>query len=339
MSPTRPVMIGPANLSLEAAGECAAHAEKEKKDPLISIVIPHLNQLEALTHCLVSLDRQSLDATLFEIVIVDNGSASSPQSVVSRFAGAKLLHESAPGPGPARNCGVRATFGEILCFIDADCRAHPDWLSNGLRELSCAPAGTILGGDVQILHDQTKPMTGIEAYECIFSYRQQNYIERKGFSVMANLMLRRTDFEKIGPIGGIDLAEDLDWGYRARLAGIRYRYVPNMIVFHQARGSLREMRIKWDRHIQHAFKMAQNRPWWKIRWIGEAAAVFCSPAVSWSQIFTTTRIRGARCRLSALVILCRVRSYRAFKMLASFWSSAPLSWNERTTVLAAKRTE
>ena len=63
--------------------------------PLISVVIPHLNQPEALEACLSSLDAQSLAR-----------------------------------PSPGRNFGIRYATSDITAFIDADCRAHRDWLRN-----------------------------------------------------------------------------------------------------------------------------------------------------------------------------------------------------------------
>src|SRR4051794_8901034 len=97
---------------------------------MISVIIPHLNQPDALEACLRSLDAQTLARDAFEIIVVDNGSATPPMDVVAGHPGVRLQHESRPGPGPARNAGVAAANGEILAFIDADCRAHQDWLSS-----------------------------------------------------------------------------------------------------------------------------------------------------------------------------------------------------------------
>ena len=55
----------------------------------------HLNQPEALEACLSSLDAQSLAR-----------------------------------PSPGRNFGIRYATSDITAFIDADCRAHRDWLRN-----------------------------------------------------------------------------------------------------------------------------------------------------------------------------------------------------------------
>src|SRR5262245_8248427 len=118
--------------------------------PLISVVIPHLNQPEALDACLASLDSQSLERCLFEVIVVDNGSSFIPRDMVANHSGTRLLQELQPGPGPARNFGVRFATGDTIAFIDADCRAHRDWLSNALQIIRSSPQGTIVGGDVRI---------------------------------------------------------------------------------------------------------------------------------------------------------------------------------------------
>ena len=104
----------------------------QTRKPLISIIVPHLNQPEELEHCLRSLESQTLDRDLFEVVVVDNGSSTLPEAVVSRYPRTRLSQELKPGPGLARNRGVSETAGDILAFIDADCRANPI----GLRKLS-----------------------------------------------------------------------------------------------------------------------------------------------------------------------------------------------------------
>src|SRR5262245_25766166 len=113
--------------------------------PLFSVIIPHLNQLDQLELCLASLDAQTLAHTLFETIVVDNGSILPPNSVVTRHSGTRLLHERRPGPGLARNRGVQAASGEFICFIDADCRAHPEWLRTAAKIMSSAPERIILG--------------------------------------------------------------------------------------------------------------------------------------------------------------------------------------------------
>lgn len=136
----------------------------ELDQPLFTVIIPHLNQSCELETCLASLDAQRLDRTRFEVIVVDNGSASPPHDVIARHLGVRLLSELQPGPGPARNAGVQEASGEFLAFIDADCRSHPDWLLSALKAFRTYPDRTILGGDVRIWRED-KNYTAIEAYE------------------------------------------------------------------------------------------------------------------------------------------------------------------------------
>ena len=295
--------------------------------PLISVVIPHLNQPEALDACLTSLDSQSLERCLFEVIVVDNGSSSIPEDIVVNHSGTRLLQELQPGPGPARNFGVRSANGDIIAFIDADCRAHRDWLRNALQTIRSSPEGTIVGGDVRIWRNRRDTFTAIEAYEAVFSYRFKWYIEQLGFCGTGNLVVRRADFEKAGPFAGIEFAEDVEWAERARSAGLTFQYVPQMIVFHPARPSLRELCVKWDRHTQHDLNMARGKTAWKIRWIARALAVLVSPIVDSMKVLGSDRIHGVSTRLKAIPVLFAIRAYRARTMLSLLSANKTVVWN------------
>jgi glycosyltransferase involved in cell wall biosynthesis len=159
--------------------------------PAISVIVPHLNQPIFLENCLSSLDNQTLDRACFEVIVVDNGSAQLPSSVLAKHPSAKLLQESKPGPGMARNRGVTEAKGRIFAFIDADCRAHPDWLKVALAAISGSAEGTVLGGDVQIWRNRKDAFSATEAYESVFAYRFKLYIEQRGFSGTGNLVVRQ----------------------------------------------------------------------------------------------------------------------------------------------------
>lgn len=303
----------------------------ELDKPLFTVIIPHLNQSDELDVCLASLDAQRLDRACFEIIVVDNGSASPPHDVIARHPGARLLSELQPGPGPARNAGVQEASGEFLAFIDADCRSHPDWLLSALRTFQSYPDRTILGGDVRIWRED-KNYTAIEAYEGVFAYRFKLYIEQHGFSGTGNLAVRRSDFYKVGPFGGIHVAEDMDWGRRALSAGLQFRYVPEMIVFHPARRSLQELYVKWDRQIQHYLNMAQGKPGWKLRWAARALAVLASPAIDFTKVIASDRIEGITARCKAILVLVAIRAHRARRMLSLLRESKAVVWNREAGV-------
>jgi GT2 family glycosyltransferase len=299
--------------------------------PLISVIIPHLNQPEELHRCLGSLQKQAFTMDHVEIVVVDNGSKVLPTDICALFPGIGLERETVPGPGPARNKGVTVSRGAILGFIDADCTADPNWLQVIATELKESGSREIIGGDVRVLlADSAKP-TPLEAYESIFAFRQQEYIELQGFSGTGNLAIRRVIYDAVGPFAGIEVAEDRDWGRRAARMGFATVYVPDMIVFHPPRRSFSNLVAKWHRHISHDFAEIEPGLVGKMYWAGRAFAVGASSLFEVRRILTSRRVSTWRARWLAGLVLIQIRLFRARAMLKLLQRNSPTEttplWN------------
>ena len=296
----------------------------------ISVIIPHLNQPEHLDHCLVSLENGQRRPD--EIVIVDNGSNSLPGDLCARHDYVTLLQEATPGPGPARNLGVSATTGDILAFIDADCTASPQWLAAAEREMLNANA-QILGGDVRIgLVDPEHP-TPLEVYESEYAYRMDRYIAREGFTGTGNLVVRRSVMEDVGPFGGLEIAEDRDWGQRATAKGYRIQYVAEMCIYHPARTNLDEIFRKWDRQTAHDYVAASKKTGGLARFALKTAAMGLSPLAEIPRILRSDRIPANGSRLRGWQTLAQIRLYRTRKMMELIGKGDPerlsSSWNRQ----------
>src|SRR5260221_2348563 len=133
---------------------------------LISVVIPHYNDLEHLVRCLDSLRRQTLPRERFEVIVADNNSVGGV-AAVQRVAG-DILVVPAPeqGAGPARNAGVARARGTCLAFIDSDCIADEDWLREGVAALE--PVDYV-GGQVITRIGEAAYITPAEGYQGGFS--------------------------------------------------------------------------------------------------------------------------------------------------------------------------
>lgn len=285
----------------------------DARGPAVSVVIPHLNQPEFLARCLAALDAQ-VGAPAFETIVVDNGSRALPEAVCAA-RGATLLTEAEPGPGPARNRGVRAARGELLAFIDADCIADPGWLAAIAARFE-DPSVEILGGDVRIWREDPARPTLLECYESVYAYQMRDYIRRKGFTGTGNLAVRRRVLEAVGPFGGLHVAEDIDWGRRAGALGHRITYAPDAVAFHPARKSLAELYEKWDRHLAHFHRDTLEKPLGRLRWAARTAAVALSPLAEIWRIGRSDRISGPVERGLAFRGVLAVRAYRARVMAA-----------------------
>lgn len=298
--------------------------------PLVSVIIPHLNQPDFLRTCLESLAAQDWPAEQTEIIVVDNGSRALPDLAALGFPHVKLLTEATPGPGPARNRGIAGSSGELLAFIDADCRADPGWLSAAVAGLSAPDSSGVVGGDVRIDVRDADRLTPLEAYESVFAYRQKLYISRDGFSGTGNLAMRREVHDEVGPFGGIQTAEDIDWGRRAYAAGRAAAYRPDMIVYHPARTTTAELQAKWRRHVAHFLVTHREQGGGNFAWIMRSAMVLASTVPAIALMLTTSRLSGLPSRVRGISVLIGIRVFRAREMLRQCTGTVTAglkSWN------------
>ena len=297
----------------------------------ISVIVPHYNQEDYLHQCLARLHTQQGCTAQIEIIVVDNASMRVPDLICAAFRGVLLLQEHTPGPGPARNTGAAAATGDVLAFIDADCHADAGWLA-AIEARFASPSAQIIGGDVRVGYVDPEHPTFLEPYEAIYSYRNHAHIA-EGFSGTGNLATRRAILRHVGPFGGIDIAEDRDWGLRAGALGYQTDYVPEMIVYHPARKTFQELSQKWDRHIAHDYAERTGTRVGKIKWLLRAVLVAVSPLIEVPTILRSDRISGGRQRVMAFVCLCAIRLYRSKAMLSMFFrktDQAEASWRGRS---------
>lgn len=269
------------------------------------MVIPHLNQPEMLERCLKSLADNTRAPD--EIIVVDNGSEGLPHVAPH----VTLLQEKTPGPGPARNLGVAHATGNVLAFIDADCLARFNWLEEAEKAIETAE---ILGGDVRIGYANPRHLTVLEAYESIYAYQMKRYIAEEGFTGTGNLVVRRDVLSEVGPFAGLSVAEDKDWGQRATRMGHRITYVPQMRIYHPARRTFFELYAKWDRQLAHEYGMTDGLAG-KFKWVAKTAAMALSPFIEIPRIAASDRVPDNLARFKAFAGLCRIRLYRAGRMV------------------------
>ena len=86
----------------------------------ISVVIPCLNEAEAIERCVASA-RSALEAAGLagEVIVVDNGSDDGSGELAAR-AGATVVHEPRRGYGSAYLSGFAAARGDYIVMADAD---------------------------------------------------------------------------------------------------------------------------------------------------------------------------------------------------------------------------
>jgi len=282
-------------------------ASPENRRPLVSVIIPHYNDLANLERCIRLLEAQTLPRSQFEIMVADNNSRCGVKEVERLCGGlARVVPAPVQGAGAARNAAVEASRGRYLAFIDSDCRPSSTWLEHGLAALSAAQ---IVGGQVDVDYEDPAHPTGVEAFEKVFAFKFKRYIEQLGFSGSGNMFVSREIFDRVGGFRG-QVAEDADWGRRAVAANYRFRYAADVVVSHPARRNWNELTQKWRKASSEAFAATIEKPNGRALWFLRSFAVLGSPFVHWVAIARSNKLQNMEQRLKAIGVLFRIRFWR-----------------------------
>ena len=94
----------------------------DKKDPLVSVVIPTYNRASTLYYALNSVLFQTLQD--FEIFVVDDASTDVTPKLMESFKNDKRIHyirfKENRKAGAARNAGMERAIGKYIAFLDSD---------------------------------------------------------------------------------------------------------------------------------------------------------------------------------------------------------------------------
>jgi glycosyltransferase involved in cell wall biosynthesis len=96
----------------------------------VSVVLLTKNSAKTVRKTLESIFSQTRKPD--EVVVIDGTSTDGTLDIVKQYP-VKLIKEPSLGFGYARNLGVQNAEGDIICFIDSDCYAEPDWIEKTLR--------------------------------------------------------------------------------------------------------------------------------------------------------------------------------------------------------------
>ena len=92
----------------------------------ISVIVCAHNEAVYLPACLHSLLAQSRPPD--EIIVVNNASTDATGAVARAIGGVQVVDEPRKGLTRARETGREVASGDLLVYLDADCRAPLTWL-------------------------------------------------------------------------------------------------------------------------------------------------------------------------------------------------------------------
>jgi glycosyltransferase involved in cell wall biosynthesis len=214
-----------------------------------SIVIATYNRARDLRQTLESLTTLAPDGA-WEVIVVDNNSPDETRQVVEHASRTfpvelRYLFEGRQGRSPALNTGIRAARGDIILTTDDDVRVPADWLNQaaaGLSRMKC----DYVGGRVLPLWSAPRPRWipnhgGKQwAVIALLDYGQEPIEFGSRVPLGVNMAFLRSAFDRAGGFdpntgrrAGTLLGQEVrEWCIRARKAGVRGYYIPELWLEH-----------------------------------------------------------------------------------------------------------
>jgi glycosyltransferase involved in cell wall biosynthesis len=214
-----------------------------------SIVIATYKRAADLRDTLKSLAALEPDGP-WEVIVVDNNSPDDTRQVVEEAArtfpvSLRYLFEREQGRSPALNSGVRAALGSIIVTTDDDVRVPADWLNraaDGLARMQC----DYVGGRVLPIWGAPRPAWlpnhgGKQwAVIALLDYGTDPIEFGSRVPLGVNMAFTRGAFDRAGLLdpntgrkAGTLLGQEVrEWCIRARKAGVRGFYIPELVLEH-----------------------------------------------------------------------------------------------------------
>jgi GT2 family glycosyltransferase len=216
----------------------------------VSVIIVNWNGERFLERCLIALMNQTVKP--HEIILLDNASSDGSLEIARRFPIVRLLsRDQNTGFARGNNLAIEAASkeSEWIALINPDAFAEPHWLEALLVAAESNPGFDVFGSKL-INAGDTKLLDGAGD-----AYHMSGLVWRMGhgssvptsaenecevFSPCAAAALYRRS--ALREMGGFDedyfcYVEDVDLGFRLRLAGYRCLYVPQSVAHHVGSGT------------------------------------------------------------------------------------------------------
>ncbi|MEP6477786.1 MAG: glycosyltransferase [Rhodoglobus sp.] len=189
-------------------------------------------------------------ADRLEVIVVDNDSGDGSADAIRAAAPWVTVIESSANLGFAGGCnlGAASSRGEVVAFLNSDAKPDPAWISAAMAELDAdsavgAVASRVLDWDGVVVDYIDAGLTWLGKGYKPFVGETAGTLGLVAKDVLfgtgSGMFVRRSVFDELGGFDDLFFMfyEDVDLGWRLNLAGGRFRYVPESVVYHRHHGT------------------------------------------------------------------------------------------------------
>lgn len=227
----------------------------------VSVVIPTRNRPALLDQCLAAVALQ--DYPRLEVLVVDNAPSDGRARQVAEQHGALYTVAPVRGVSRARNCGARASRGEIVAYLDDDFLPATDWLRTLVEEFAepqvMAVSGRICALSEKPEAEQLVALVGGPNFggleQLVVDRRNPYWFEMANFGGIVpggNMAFRRSAFdlwpgfnERLGRGTILHGGEEQHAFFSLIARGYRAVYTPHAVVRHPLFYTKQEIRTRY----------------------------------------------------------------------------------------------
>ena len=235
-------------------------------NPTVSVIILNYNGIKSLGKtllgdCLSSVLESDYDD--FELIFYDNGSVDKSLEFVKEKFGQNsrlkiIVGSKNSGFAQGNNLAFAHTRGNYIVLLNNDAVVEPNWIKELIKVMEAdltigIAQSKIVSFDrirIQTAGDLVDPSLGVYLMGLeVIDNGQYDKMSEITFACGAALITRRSLIKKIGLFDPdyFWYHDDVDFGWRARLIGLKIVYVPSSVVYHKGSGT-----------SVHAFKGGQE---------------------------------------------------------------------------------
>lgn len=200
--------------------------------PAVSVVIPAYNAAGTIDLCLQALEKQSVPAHTYEVIVVDDGSTDQTPALVRAHPNVRMYTQANAGPAAARNFGAKQARGEIILFTDADCAPEVRWIERmllpfarpevvGVKGAYISPQRALMARFVQLEYE--------DKYEHMQRQEYIDFIDTYAAGYRREVFLANGGFDTMFPTASV---EDQEFSFRLARQGLKLVFQPQARVAH-----------------------------------------------------------------------------------------------------------
>jgi GT2 family glycosyltransferase len=216
---------------------------RDKEYPLVTVIVVNLNGRKWLEKCIPSILNSNYP--LFELIVVDNGSTDdSVEFLKKNYPEVKVIQLGKNmGWSAANNEGIRMAKGDIIVCLSNDIEVDLNCLKEIVKFMESVPSiGIVQCNSISMWDRKTldSSMNYLDKFGYCYGYAPTTKPQEVFFAEGMAFAVKREIIKNVGLLDDYYFMEydDMDFCWRARLAGYRIFFLPSAVVYHARGGTV-----------------------------------------------------------------------------------------------------